>query len=268
MKLSFSTLSCPNWSFDHVLDEAVRLGYKGIEVRGADGEMYLPKAKPFLPENIKETMEKLRLKGLEITDLGSSCNFHEAESFEANVAEGKAYIDLAKALQVPYVRVFGNNVPDPTKAEETLDRVARGIKELCSYCKGKNVMVLLETHGDFPELKYMMPVLEKVNSPYLGVLWDIEHTYKRYGEDIEEFFNKIKSYVKHVHIKDTRNTEDGFKLCMIGEGDVTIKKDIDLLKKYGYQGYLSLEWEKKWVPTLAEPEIVIPFYIEFIKKML
>ncbi|HEY5561689.1 MAG TPA: sugar phosphate isomerase/epimerase family protein [Clostridiaceae bacterium] len=268
MKISFSTLSCPDWSWNKVLDEAVRLGFEGIEVRGADGEMYLPKAIPFLPENINRTKEQLKLKGLEITDLGSSCSFHEAENFQANIIEGKEYIDLAAVLGVPYIRVFGNNVPDSAKAQETLDRIASGLKELSLYGEGKNVMVLVETHGDFPELNYMIPVLEKVNSPYLGVLWDIEHTYKRYGEDIEEFFNKTKAYIKHVHVKDTKKGKDGFHICMIGEGDVNIKKDIDLLKEYGYKGYLSLEWEKKWVPSLEEPEVVMPIYVEFIKKLL
>lgn len=39
MKLSFSTLGCPEWSFDKVLDEAERLGFQGIEIRGVNGVM-------------------------------------------------------------------------------------------------------------------------------------------------------------------------------------------------------------------------------------
>ena len=268
MKISFTTLSCPDWSWDKILDEAARLGYDGIEVRGADGEMFLPKARPFLPENIKETIEKLKAMGLEITDLGSSCEFQDPEKYNQYVDEGKAYIDLAQTLGVPYVRIFGNKIPDPAKKEETLERIASGVKELCSYCEGKNVTILLETHGDFPDLSNMMPVLEKVNSPYLGVLWDMDHTYRWYGEDIMEFFSKTSKYIKHVHVKDSKKIGDKFELCKVGEGDVPIGKFIGLLKESGYNGYLSLEWEKKWVPSLAEPEFVIPAYIEFIKNYL
>ena len=33
MKLAFSTLACPNWSWDLILDNAVRFGFDGIEIR-------------------------------------------------------------------------------------------------------------------------------------------------------------------------------------------------------------------------------------------
>lgn len=268
MKLSFTTLSCPDWSWDKILDEASRLGYDGIEVRGADGEMFLPKALPFLPENIRMTAEKLRRKGLEIINLGSGVQFHDPKHYEANIAEGKAYVDLAHSLGVPYIRIFGNRIPDPGKKEETIDLISGGIKELCRYCEGKNVRCLLETHGDFADLSNMLPVLDQVNSRCLGVLWDIEHTYKIYGADISEFFDKLWKYIKHTHIKDTKKIDNEFKLCMVGEGDIPIGKIISKLKERGYDGYLSLEWEKKWVPSLEDPEKAIPEYINYIKRFI
>lgn len=48
MKIAFTTLSCPNWSWEHILNETTRLKYDGIEIRGIEGEMFLPKARPFL----------------------------------------------------------------------------------------------------------------------------------------------------------------------------------------------------------------------------
>ncbi|MBS1751570.1 MAG: sugar phosphate isomerase/epimerase, partial [Bacteroidetes bacterium] len=32
--LSFSTLGCPDWEFEHILDFAVKNEYQGIEIRG------------------------------------------------------------------------------------------------------------------------------------------------------------------------------------------------------------------------------------------
>ena len=34
MKISFSTLGCPRWSFREIMATAVDLHYQGIEVRG------------------------------------------------------------------------------------------------------------------------------------------------------------------------------------------------------------------------------------------
>jgi sugar phosphate isomerase/epimerase len=268
MKLAFTTLGCPDWSWNKILDEAVRLGYQGIELRGIEGEFFLPKARPFLPENIEQTMAQLREKNLEICALDTSCCFHDAAGFDGYIEEGKRTIDLAEKLKVPYIRVFGNNVPDPDKKDEVLMRVVKGIRVLCDYCEGKNVIVLLETHGDFSLLEHLLPVLETVQSPSLGVLWDVEHTYTLYGEDNTEFFEKTVKYIKHTHVKDTRKVGDDFELCLTGQGNVPIKKDIEMLKAYGYGGFLSFEWEKKWHPELEEPEIAIPGFIDFINKLV
>ncbi|MBB6736056.1 sugar phosphate isomerase/epimerase, partial [Cohnella sp. CBP 2801] len=64
MKISFSTLACPDWSWERVLAEASRLGYDGIELRIVDGELDLPSSPRFRPERIGETLEQLEAAGL------------------------------------------------------------------------------------------------------------------------------------------------------------------------------------------------------------
>ena len=39
--LSFSTLGCPDWTLQQIVDFAVQHGYKGIEVRGLQRQMDL-----------------------------------------------------------------------------------------------------------------------------------------------------------------------------------------------------------------------------------
>lgn len=55
MKISFSTLGCPRWSWDEIVVMAKELDFDGIEVRGIGNEIYMPTAKPFLPENLGNT---------------------------------------------------------------------------------------------------------------------------------------------------------------------------------------------------------------------
>lgn len=73
MKIAYTTLSCPDWGWEKILEETVRLGYDGIEIRGVEGEMFLPKARPFLPDNIERTLEQLRSKKIEVRGLNTSC---------------------------------------------------------------------------------------------------------------------------------------------------------------------------------------------------
>jgi hypothetical protein len=59
LKLSFSTLGCPDWSFDKIIDFARDNQYSGIEVRGILRQMDLTLVPEFSnSEAIMTTFEK------------------------------------------------------------------------------------------------------------------------------------------------------------------------------------------------------------------
>jgi fatty-acyl-CoA synthase len=37
-----------------------------------------------------------------------------------------------------------------------------------------------------------------------------------------------------------------------------VRESIAALGALGYEGWLSIEWEKRWHPELAEPELALP----------
>ena len=63
MKISFSTLGCPDFSWSDIYSMAKDLGFNGIEVRGLGDEIYAVKAKPFTDENVADTAAKLAKLG-------------------------------------------------------------------------------------------------------------------------------------------------------------------------------------------------------------
>ena len=73
MKISFSTLACPDFSWTDIYSMASDLGFNGIEVRGLGDQIYSVKAKPFTDENIDKTIAKLKRLNLEIPCLSSGC---------------------------------------------------------------------------------------------------------------------------------------------------------------------------------------------------
>lgn len=268
MKLAFSTLACPDWTWDRVLSEAARLGYDGIEIRGVNGEMYLPRVTPFLDENLEETKQRLKELGLEICCLGTSVVFHDPRLHESALAEGRASIDLAQKLGVPYIRVFGDKVPDPARRQETIEAVTRGLGELASYADGTGVTVVQETHGDFTSSAMILEVLERSKGSAKGILWDINHPYKFAGEQMEKTYSLLAPYIKHVHVKDSRGEGARAVPCLMGQGDLPVKEAVDLLSQGRYSGWLSFEYEKKWHPQIEEPEIALPGYVEYMRSIL
>jgi sugar phosphate isomerase/epimerase len=268
MKLSFSTLACPGWGWGRIVDEALRLGYDAIEIRGIENELYLPRCRPFLPEQLEGTRAQLSESGLAICVLDTSCAFHDAGRYEGAIEEGIATIDLAQQLNVPYIRVFGDLIPDGLSSEDVIDRVASGLQSLGSYAEGKEVSVLLETHGDFVQMDYVQAALDRTTSPTVGVVWDVLEVYKHCREPLRQTYASLGKYVRHIHVKDGKMGDVGQPYCLMGEGNLPLNDLLELLRENRYDGCLSLEWEKRWVPELAEPETALPQFIEYMKSRL
>ncbi|MDR1902755.1 MAG: sugar phosphate isomerase/epimerase [Treponema sp.] len=268
MKLSFTTLGCPEWSFAKILDEAQKMGYSGIEIRGIEDKMLAEEIVQFFPENRQAALDALKARGLEMVGFGSSVRFDPADKFDAMLAEGKRAVDVCQFMGIPLVRIFGNNFPAGESESAVIERVARGAGLLAEYGEDKGVMVLLETHGDFNTVERVKGVFDQVKSKNFNLLWDVAHTDFTYADDFMKFYSVMKDRIVHTHFKDhirgNPADEKTYKLCQIGEGNIPIKAIVKRLLADGYKGYFSLEWEKKWHPDLPPAEIAYP---EFIRVM-
>lgn len=267
--LSFSTLGCPDWSFEKILDFAVANGYKGIEIRGIQRELDLTKAAPFSnANNIRYTKKLVKDKGLSIINLGASASLHHSDTAtrQKHIDEGKRFIDLASEISCPYVRIFPNNFPKEQEKNATMDLISKGLLELAGHANGSKVMVLLETHGDVIYVNDLVKIMESSEHKHTGLVWDIVNMWSVTKEDPAVVYPQLKKYIRHTHIKDLKTVDGKHVYTLIGEGDTPVLKAVDLLRKDGYKGYYSFEWEKLWHPEIAEPEIAFSHYAKKMRE--
>jgi len=251
MKLCFSTLGCVEKSLDEVISCAKTFSIQGLEIRGLGGKISCSDIEELKDENATNTKRKLKENGILPIVLGTSCMFHTAEKYSKAIPEGKECIEIAARLGFPFIRVFGNNINEDR--DECIARVIRGILELCEFAKDKGVTVLLEVHGDFNTAETLLPVVSALkNRENFGLIWDVAHTHRVYHENWREFYDAVKPYIRHVHIKDVRDSDDA--LCHVGDGNIPINDIVNALLDGGYDGYFSLEWERKWHPELDNVE--------------
>ncbi len=264
MKLAYSTLGCPEWTLEEAIAAARENHIAALEIRGLAGEMDLLKIPALSPENMAETRAKLG--ELAICTLGSSLKFDRSADREEMLCEGKKLVDLASADGIPYIRIFGNDIfPDEDEAA-AIAHLAGGVAALSSYAEGKNVMILLEVHGTINTLERLKGISDLVPSPTFGILWDIAHTDKKYKDNFRDFYLPLLPRIRHIHVKDHLRLEEGTKLVGIGDGEIPIAAIVKSLLADGYDGYFSLEWEKKWHPDLADLEEALPVYAKYMQE--
>ncbi len=261
MKLCFSTLGCSEMSLEEILALCSDFGISSLEIRGIGGVLDNSKIEVFSSASSNATKIAFEQSGVIPTVLGTSCAFHNQEKFDKAINEGLEAIKIAENLNVPYIRVFGDKITEGDELGCT-ERVICGIKTLCE--NAKSTTVLLEVHGSFNTEKALSPVLDGLSDiKNFGLIWDIEHTHEVYGENWLAFYRFARPYIKHVHIKD-RNSKKG--LVLTGEGDVPIIPITKQLLTDGYDGYFSLEWEKKWHPELPDIRTALDSFIKVMNE--
>jgi sugar phosphate isomerase/epimerase len=266
--LSFSTLGCPDWTFDQIVDFAAKHHYQGIEVRGILRQLDLSQCKEFSKENKSATLKLMEDERLRFVDLGASCNLHVVDPQERkkNLDEAKRFIDLAQDFNCPYVRVFPNNFPKDQEKNATMDLIAKGLLALADYAKGTNVSVLIESHGDLLLIEDLEKVMKASDHPHAGMVWDVTNMWIKTKESPALAYQKLKKYIRHTHIKDAKMVDGKIRYVLLGQGEVPIFEAVDVLAKGGYQGYYSFEWEKHWHPEIEASEVAIADYAEVMKK--
>ncbi len=266
MKFSFSTLACPEWTWPQIFSAARDLGFDGIELRGIAAQVDLPSMPMFSAGRIEETKAELKRLELEVPVLATGAFLGSEAKREDALREVKAYIDLAERLEVPYLRVLGDIAPEPGTVD--FGALSANLAELLPLAHEKGRMLLLETNGVFAESKVLLALLEKTNHPALGVLWDIHHPYRYFQEPVAETFQRLQSHIRHVHMKDSVVCDGKVVYKMFGRGDVPIREAMAALYAAGYNGFLSLEWVKRWCADLESPGISLPQYITVVRSML
>jgi len=268
LKLSFSTLGCPDWDLPTIVNFAAEHGYTGIELRGIQRELDLTKTSAFSSAaSMAASIALMNEKRLQFVGLGSSATLHfaDAATRKKNLDEGRRFIDLAQQIHCPFVRVFPNNFPKDQDKQTTIELITNGLLELADYAKHTNITVLMETHGDLVKSEDLLTIMQAAEHPNAGLVWDVANMWNITKEPPVMVYEKLKKYIRHTHVKDSKMVDGKLQYTFLGKGEVPIFTAIDLLRNDGYRGYYSFEWEKLWHPEIAAPELAFADYAKEMK---
>ncbi|HEX3038205.1 MAG TPA: AMP-binding protein [Oscillospiraceae bacterium] len=265
MKIAFSTLGCPDFSWPDIYTMATDLGFDGIEIRGLGKEIFTVNGKPFTESQLDETLKKLKSLHLEIPCLSSGCCLKFTEKSEENYQEILQYIKLAARFGTPYVRILADLEPLPC-GEVDDKAVLAQLKRLAPVAEANGVTLLVETNGVYADTSRLRELLENVASDSVAALWDIHHPYRFAHETPDKTVQNLGAYIKYVHVKDSVEQDGKIQYRMMGEGDMPIDDMVLALRTTNYEGYISLEWVKRYMPELNDAGVVFPQFINFMGR--
>jgi sugar phosphate isomerase/epimerase len=268
ISFGLSTLGCPNYSVDQVIAMAVANGYRGVEIRFTRGTIDLASLPEFSGSGLAETRRKFEDAGIAVVGVGTSLRMVslDADVRAKQMEAARVNTAIAAGLGAKYLRVFGGPLSKEQDRERTLDAIAVGLGAIGEWSAQSGVTSLLETHDDFSRSASILDLYRRGMSEKVEVLWDTLHSY-RHGESAEETWAALGPRIRLVHVKDaTVATPETFDFALTGEGRMPVGGFIDLLEAKGYDGFVNFEWEKGWHPEIAEPEIALPHFMQWVRN--
>jgi fatty-acyl-CoA synthase len=265
MKIAFSTLGCPDFSWPEIYSMAKDLGFDGIEIRGLGNEIFAVQAQPFTESQLPRTVKKLAELRLEIPCLSSGCCLKFTEKAEQNYGEVVQYMELAAKLGTPYVRILADLDPQPG-GEVDDEVVLAALRRLIPVAEAKGVTLLVETNGVYSDTVRLCKLLDHAASDAVAALWDTHHPYRYAGETPGNTVKNLGAYIQYVHIKDSVVADGMTKYRLMGEGDLPVDEIMLALRSINYDGYISLEWVKRWAADLDDAGVVFPHFANFMSR--
>lgn len=239
-----------------IADYLVSIGADGLEI--VFGELF---EVPSVEEAVK--IRKLfESKGLAIPSccLGSDLLNNDLDT---EIERIKRHVDFAAALGAEVMRhdaAWGyKGKKYGIGYQNALPRLADACRQITEYAMTKGVVTATENHGFFfQDSERVMALINAVNHENFGALVDIGN-FLCADEEPPMAVGNLAPYARMVHAKDFfvksgNATDPGagwfrsrggnyLRGAIIGHGDAKAAQSLGILKRAGYDGWISIEFE-------------------------
>ena len=269
MKISVSSYSFNQYLKDgrmtqlSAVKKAAEMGFEGIEFTDlAPCQTPTKLQKLEYARLIREEAEKC---GISIVAycIGADLYHESDEENAAAVSAACDSVDIAVELGAPLMRhdvtgktKFGDKI---VSFDHQLPTIAENARKITEYAASKGVKTCTENHGfvsqDSERVERLYNAVDHEN---FGLLVDIGN-FACVDEDSVAAVSRVAPYAIHVHAKDFYITKFGEESSLsggfqsrgcntlfgsvIGEGDIPTEQCLAVLKKAGYDGFVSIEYE-------------------------
>ncbi|NJN44241.1 MAG: sugar phosphate isomerase/epimerase [Anaerolineae bacterium] len=267
--LTFSTLACPHWSIQTIVNNAVAYGYDGVEWRGdRRGTLILHSKEPIEKSWQGQCKWQNLISTLESPLTTSFVFRRNIDERNRNVGELCQYAELAADIDAGHVRAFLGELPINSPPNPKIHpQIAECLLRAADYAQTLGVTIAVEPHDDFISSPIVASILDLALHPALKVIWDVGNTYA-IGETPRDGLTHLGKRLAYVHLKDGWGQGDDWQLGLFGQGEVPLSEIIRLLLAQPFNGAFNVEWEWAWHPDLDPPEVALPHAAMILRSFL
>ena len=231
---------------------------------------------------IREEAENV---GIEIScySVGADLLSGSNGNLDEEIEKIKEKVDIAEILGVKLMRhdatfSFLNNDRGYNGFINVVDRLAEGCRRITEYAETKGIKTMVENHGFFCQDSDRVELLvNKVAHRNFGLLVDMGN-FMCADEDPALAVSRCAPYAFNVHVKDfvlksgkEENPGEGFlqtragnyiRGTIAGHGVVPIRQCVKALKRIGYNGFITLEFE-----GMERLDIALKYGCDYLKRL-
>lgn len=190
-----------DWDLETIITKLEAAGYEAVELRTGHKHGVEPGLSKAERERVKSRFERSKVR---LLSLGSTCEFQSPDPAERQkqIANAKAFIDLAHDTGAWGVKVRPNGIPKGSSIEETVPRVAEGLREAADYGAGRGVEIWMEVHGSVTQNPPVAAaIMNAAKHQNVFLCWNSNPTDVVNGS-LKQNFDLLKPWIRNVHINE------------------------------------------------------------------
>ena len=272
-KIAGHTMGTPEYTVFEAIELFRKIGLDGAEIVIQDGyKSGLPTDCPEeLLSQVKACAEANHIEIPCLTPYNSRFNALDEDVRQSEIKAIAKVIDYCDYLGAKYIRIYGGNVApgeEGDRWDEKHAKLVESMRTLGDLAAKKGVTLVIENHFNTMTVsaKQSADTIREINHPNVKILYDQANLTFTNNEDWPEATALQKGLVGHMHVKDlvfkggnkafvgngdvSHPDEDSRNVItrIVGEGVIEWPDILRRMKADGYEGWLSLEYERRWHP--------------------
>lgn len=264
------TMGTPEYTVCEAIELLHKIGADGVEIVVQDDyKSGLPThCSREILEQVKQCAQDNHIQIICLTPYNSYFNSLDEEVRQKELAAIEDVIGYCDFLGAKYIRIYGGNLVagDTEKLEERWAKLVESLRYLGDKAAKKGVTLVVENHFNTMAVsaKQSAKLMEDVNHPAVRILYDQANLAFTGNEDYVQAIQTQQQYVAYMHVKDLvfkegvaftssdvahpKEEERNVYTRIVGEGVLPWPEILRAVQERGYNGWLSLEYERRWHP--------------------